>query len=79
MAYLTGKEKVKELYPNARCEAILPARFANSPKYIQRKELIYSVNMGENNPQVSGKLFTGYSAEKAWKSAAKWIVNPTYN
>jgi hypothetical protein len=35
--------------------------------------------MGENHPQVSGKLFTGYSAEKAWKSAAKWIVNPTYN
>ena len=79
MAYLIGKEKVKELYPNAKCESILPARFANHPKWKQRSETVFSVNLGEDHPQVSGKRFVGYTARKAWESAEKWITNPTYN
>jgi hypothetical protein len=74
-----GKEKVKELYPNARCEAILPYRFANSPKHVQLREAVFSVSMGEDHPQVSGKRFVGFTAMQAWKSAAKWVDNPTYN
>ena len=77
--YLTGKEKVKELYPNAKCEGFLPSRYANSTKHVQLRETVYSVRMGEDHPQVSGKLFVGYTAMKAWQSAAKWIDNPTYN
>ena len=74
-----GKEKVKELFPNARCEAILPYRFASSPKHVQLRETFFSVSMNEDTPQVIGKRFVGWTAMKAWGHAAKWIDNPTYN
>ena len=75
----TAKEKVLELYPNAKCESLLSSRYANKPKHIQRRETFYAVNFGVDNPQYSGKRFVGHSAQKAWESAFKWFENPLYN
>ena len=74
-----GKEKILEFYPNAICESVIPTRFANCPKHVLKRETYYAVTLAEDNPQVSGKRFTGHSAQKAWESASKWFDNPTYN